>query len=227
MTLKVKLACASCHVAKLRCDLVGDFCKRKCSRCDRLNLGCTGALRSRADLHSKRALAVRSEEKNAYRLYDHCPGLNDPPIESKKFLRIILDPQKKNMTLAAVANAASKKIVSIAHAKGFSSRVATLADVYDLAFQMISVHGSRMILVEWGVVMGKEKGTKYDKRPVWWPGSVEFKDPKKLKSHGQFFFFNTDLNAANLYLQLSELFSIMSSADLMVRWYRCGRYIML
>lgn len=187
--------------------MTGNLCEGICSRCYRLNLSCTGPLNLRAHKNSGRALAIGSRKKDAYLLHDQPPRLDSPydtrsslrivnPFEMTKYHWVKLDPRIKYMALVVIANTASKTILSVAHSKGGLSSVDTLEEIYRCVSQMIGSHECRTVLIEWGDAMGKPKGTKYGKKPDWWPKSVEFKDPKKLSSQGKLFY--TDANGANI-----------------------------
>ena len=201
--LAAKQPCECCRRSKYKCEPASNSHGWPCSRCCRLSLQCTRLPSVQADESLELKSASTPEVPNKENIlpdvqYPQHDNSHDTRTSSGTFDlfkandHLWSEPgsQIRYTALVTVANTASRTILSIAHSKSILFQVHKLEDIYRSVFQIIYCHGSRAVLVEWGDAMGKSKRTKYSKKPGWWPENVEFKDPKKLSSDGEFFRLN-------------------------------------
>lgn len=91
----------------------------------------------------------------------------------------------KHIVLNIVAKHATSAVLSEVRSRTIFSNANTLEALYQDVFGLLTAKDCRHILVEWADVMGKRKMQRYTNKPSWWPKTVDYKEPRYLKSHGK------------------------------------------
>lgn len=91
----------------------------------------------------------------------------------------------KHTVLNIVAKHATSAVLSEVRSRTMCSNANTLETLYQDVFGLLRAIDCRYMLVKWADVMGKRKMQRYTNKPGWWPKTVNYQEPRNLKSHGK------------------------------------------